>query len=288
MLKKYKITLLKKIYDIKKINPDIAFICNPSSEHTKYALICANLGCDLFIEKPISNNFKNLKKLIKIVQKKKLVMSVGYQFLLHPLLTKLKSIIRFNKYGNLYSGFAVMNESIKEYRKYGTHKDLLITQKKRGGGVMLEQSHDLNYLIWLMDASPELKQCFRYSTKSLGFEKGLEDSAELSLIFKKKKLRSEIFLSLSSKEDKKQKNVSLFFKKAKINLDFIKNTLEIESNNKKTIIKSNISRNDLFISEIKLFFKKVKKRLINDISIEYAMQTLDIILSAKKYKLTKI
>ena len=95
-------------------------------------------------------------------------------------------------------------------------------------------------------------------------------------------------MSLSSKEDKKQKNVSLFFKKAKINLDFIKNTLEIESNNKKTIIKSNISRNDLFISEIKLFFKKVKKRLINDISIEYAMQTLDIILSAKKYKLTKI
>ena len=35
-----------------------------------------------------------------------------------------------------------MNEDVKKYRKYGKSSDLLIT-KKQGGGILLEQSHDL-------------------------------------------------------------------------------------------------------------------------------------------------
>ncbi len=289
LLKKYNVTLLKTIGDIKKINPDIAFICNPSSEHTKYALICANLGCDLFIEKPISNNFENLKKLMKVVKKKKLVVSIGYQFLFHPLLQKLKYIIKSKKYGELQNGFVIMNENVKKYRKYGTYKDLLITQNKSGGGVLLEQSHDLNSLLWLMGAKPKLKNCFRYRDRSLHFDKGLEDSAQLCLSFQTKKTnRCKVYLLLSSNSDKKEKNISLFFSKARVNLDLIRNILEIEAINKKTTVKSNISRNDLFINEIKQFFVKIKKRIINDVSAEQSLQTLNIILRAKKYKLQQI
>ena len=57
ILTKYKIINLKNKKEIKAIKPDIALICNPSPDHIKYAIFCAKLGCDLFIEKPISNNF---------------------------------------------------------------------------------------------------------------------------------------------------------------------------------------------------------------------------------------
>ena len=46
----------------------------------------AKIGSHLFIEKPISNNFSKINNLTKIIKKKKLAVSVGYQFLFHPLI----------------------------------------------------------------------------------------------------------------------------------------------------------------------------------------------------------
>ena len=43
-----------------------------------------------------------------------------------------------------------MNEDVRKYRKYGKSSDLLITKKKQGGGILLEQSHDLSSLLWIM------------------------------------------------------------------------------------------------------------------------------------------
>jgi hypothetical protein len=36
--------------------PQIAFVCNPSSLHIPVAVACARAGCDLFLEKPVSDS----------------------------------------------------------------------------------------------------------------------------------------------------------------------------------------------------------------------------------------
>ncbi len=43
--------------------PDVAFICNPSSMHIPVALACVRAGCDLFIEKPLSDGLAGLPEL---------------------------------------------------------------------------------------------------------------------------------------------------------------------------------------------------------------------------------
>src|SRR3989338_7943883 len=44
----------------------VAFICNPTSEHIKTAIICAHAGCRLFIEKPLSHSSRGLSRLLKL------------------------------------------------------------------------------------------------------------------------------------------------------------------------------------------------------------------------------
>src|SRR3989344_4496616 len=53
---------------------DIAFICNPTSEHIKTALLCTRAGCHLFIEKPLSHNLSGIADLAKICREKKLIV----------------------------------------------------------------------------------------------------------------------------------------------------------------------------------------------------------------------
>ena len=43
---------------------DVSFVCNPSSLHIKTAMLCARVGCHLFIEKPLSHNLRGIKKEI--------------------------------------------------------------------------------------------------------------------------------------------------------------------------------------------------------------------------------
>ena len=47
----------------------------------------------MFIEKPLSNNIKNIGNLLKIIRKKKLITHVGYQLQFHPAVKKISSII---------------------------------------------------------------------------------------------------------------------------------------------------------------------------------------------------
>ncbi len=43
--------------------PDVAFVCNPSSMHVPAALACMRAGCDVFIEKPVSDSLDGTEKL---------------------------------------------------------------------------------------------------------------------------------------------------------------------------------------------------------------------------------
>ena len=97
-----KVSSIVKIYNIKTVNKkdffsnkrkfDIVFITNPTLAHV-YALKFAKQGSHLFIEKPLSNNLKNLSKLKNIV-KNKIKVCCGYQFRFHPGISLIKDTIK--------------------------------------------------------------------------------------------------------------------------------------------------------------------------------------------------
>lgn len=289
VIKKYNLQLVNSLNQINSIRPDLAFICNPSPSHIKFAIFCAKIGSHLFIEKPISNNFSKINNLTKIIKKKKLAVSVGYQFLFHPLIKKVKEIINDQKYGKLLYGKVIMNEDVRKYRKYGKSSDLLITRKKQGGGILLEQSHDLSSLLWIIGVEPEIIFSKMYRHKYLNFEKGVEDSAHVILSSKKGKHNCIISLLLSSFDKKKEKRLLFFFQKANLELDLIKNNLILREKTRDKVYKLKILRNKLFILQLKNFLNQSsKKKKLDRSSYNNSLLTLKTILKIKKNKLLTI
>ena len=95
-----KLKIDKTYFDLNKAlsqKPDVAFICNVTSNHVNTAIECAKKKCHLFIEKPISNKKKNISKLKKIVIKNNLFFFVGYMLRFHPLIKKIKKLINEKK-----------------------------------------------------------------------------------------------------------------------------------------------------------------------------------------------
>ena len=70
----------------RKIKFHSVFICNPSSMHVTTSLKYIKNSKNLFIEKPLSNNMKNIHKLFKEINLNKIRCAVGFQLRYHPIL----------------------------------------------------------------------------------------------------------------------------------------------------------------------------------------------------------
>ena len=289
VIKRFNLKLVNSLTQVNSIRPDLAFICNPSPLHIKFAIFCAKIGSHLFIEKPISNNLSKINNLTKIIKEKKLAVSVGYQFLYHPLIKKVKEIFDNQKYGKLLYGKVIMNEDVRKYRKYGKSSDLLITRKNQGGGILLEQSHDLSSLLWIINEKPEVIFSKIYRHKNLKFEKGVEDSAYVILASRKRKFNCTFSLLFSSFDKKKEKRFLFFFQKANLELDLIKNNLIIREKNRDKVYNLKIIRNKLFVLQLKNFINQsFKKKKLDRSSYYNSLLTLKTILKIKKNKLLTI
>ena len=81
---------LKKISEIESFKPDTIFMCNPSSERIKYLKYIKKTK-NVFFEKPLSNNYKSGKKILKAMSNKKNIL-LGYNLRFLNILSNVKKI----------------------------------------------------------------------------------------------------------------------------------------------------------------------------------------------------
>ena len=80
-------------------------IASPIDTHFEYALKSLKSKKHVFIEKPISTNKKQGQTLLKIARKNNLEIFVGHIFLYHPVLSKLKKLMKKEKINSIYLGW---------------------------------------------------------------------------------------------------------------------------------------------------------------------------------------
>ncbi|MBU1160169.1 Gfo/Idh/MocA family oxidoreductase [Patescibacteria group bacterium] len=161
--------------------PEAVIISNPTSLHLSIALAAAKAGCNLFIEKPVSDNLEGVDELIRIVKRKKLVTFVAHQLRFHPLLKQIKEWLEEKKIGKVVCVHAEMAERVTDWHPWENYKISYATRKDLGGGVILTQSHELDYLYWLFGKP----QWIFASGGELGDLKiGVEDTVKSIMEFK--------------------------------------------------------------------------------------------------------
>ena len=80
-------------------------IASPIGTHFEYALKSLKSKKHVFIEKPISTTKKQGQTLLAIARKNNLEIFVGHIFLYHPVLSKLKKLMKKEKISSIYLGW---------------------------------------------------------------------------------------------------------------------------------------------------------------------------------------
>ena len=300
LAKKYSV---KKFYDLDSalsFKPDFSIICTLPKSHIPIANSCINSGSHVFVEKPLSSNLKNVIPMLKKAKTKKLKVAVGYNLRFDKGINLLKHKLQQKEIGKPLSILITFGHNIKFWRPGTNYKNHYIL--KKGGGIILDGSHEYDYLRWLFEDEIKSVYCQTRSTDSIKTEtesfasimlktkKGLIANLNIDylrpfyerscyIIGEKGSLRWEYNLTKSAWSTYTQKVNS-------------KVTLQLLSKSSSQVFNNIIKVNDMYINEIRNFVESIvlnKKPLVDGFD---GLNTLRLgvaaLESAKKKKIISL
>ena len=129
--------------------PDIAIIANPATLHIETAEALAKIGTHVLIEKPISSSIDGVQNIINLSEKNRSILMTGYNLRFSESLNYFKEQLDSNKIGQLSSVRCEVGQFLPSWRPEQNYQNTVSANSKLGGGVLLELSHEIDYIRWI-------------------------------------------------------------------------------------------------------------------------------------------
>lgn len=160
--------------------PQVAVIANPATRHLEAALPLARAGVHLLIEKPISSAPRGVAELIHIADSLGITLMTGYNLRFAPSLQRFRELLEGKVIGEVLSVRAEVGQFLPDWRPGRDYRGTVSARAELGGGVLLELSHEIDYLRWLFG---DVEWVSAVQLKQSGLEIDVEDTAHLILGF---------------------------------------------------------------------------------------------------------
>lgn len=285
--------------------PDLVFITNITSRHMECALAAAEAGCNIFLEKPVSDSIDGVERLMRLKEEKKIHIFMGYQNRYHVCIKKLREYLKEDVLGNLVSVDAAFCERLATMHTYEDYSTTYMAKKEMGGGPVLNlQIHDLDILQWLFGMP---KSVYAVAGKHSGLNIDVEDHAVISYVtdYTGKEIQQETGdesgnlaalraddsghrLTITSKSDFLQyppvHTLRVVGERGRIELDFNQASVTLIPEDGKPVVSEypDFARNDMFIQELQDCLRCIEEDTPENIPLAEGVKGLKLALAAKE------
>lgn len=132
-----------------KFAPQLSIIASPAPFHLTDAMALAKAGSHLLIEKPISIGIAGIAELITLCESNNLYLQLAYNLRYHIGLQRFRDLIFSGKLGQVHTIHCEAGQYLPYWRPEQDYRDTVSAQSRLGGGVLLELSHEIDYLRWI-------------------------------------------------------------------------------------------------------------------------------------------
>ena len=160
--------------------PQFALVTGPASTHVETAVALADRGLHLFIEKPLSNRLDDVDQLLGRCHDRGLALLVGYNFRFYEPLQMMRQVLKDGGIGRVLSVRAEVGQFLPEWRPGIDYRRSVSARSELGGGALLELSHEIDYVRWLVGEVAEVSARVGHLSD---LETDVEDLAEIILEF---------------------------------------------------------------------------------------------------------
>ncbi|SEV91850.1 Gfo/Idh/MocA family protein [Halobacterium jilantaiense] len=262
------------IDEVLDLDPDVAFITNPTHLHVKTAIRCARAGCDIFIEKPLSNDREGVDELCSLAVERDLVTMVGCQLRFTPILDFVNELIANKELGSVLSFEAYSGSYLPDWRPNQDYRESYSADPDAGGGAVLDLIHEIDYTHWLFGPFDEI--CGRVGRVS-SLKIDSEDTALMTL--RSNQVLGSIHVDYCRPVPRR--TLEVVFDEGVVTADFIEQTVTVEGRDGGKKESFNYERDEIFRRQLNHFFKSVDQRKSTFNDVQEGKEVLNLALKAK-------
>lgn len=229
-------------------NPCAAIVASPANMHLEIARTLVKSKIPVLIEKPLSDSLDGLDDFIKDVDFFGIKAAVAYNLRFLPSLYETREILNSGLIGNVYSVRAEVGQYLPSWRPGSRYQECVSSQKKLGGGALLELSHELDYIYWMFGLPDSV---MAMGGKFTNLETDVEDLVELCFEYSFPKRLVSVHLDFIQQSP--YRRCRFIGEKGTLELNALSNTINlytINSSSWKQINFPEINYNQIYIDEL--------------------------------------
>ncbi|MBI2670104.1 MAG: Gfo/Idh/MocA family oxidoreductase [Candidatus Yanofskybacteria bacterium] len=238
-----------------KNTADVFFITNETYKHADAIIKCLKQKPKgIFVEKPLFHNLKKANEIKKLLSRTP-VFFVGYCLQFHKPIIELKKIIKKKIIGRPVFIRASVGQDLRTWRKRD-YKKIYSYDAQRGGGVVLDLIHEINYPAWLIDENIKfkaglVKRAGMFNIKSEDIAEGVFES----------KTGTVVSIHQDYLRYPGRRYCEIIGDKGTATWDSLKNEIAVRLPKRESFINVKVDGNKMYLNELSFFIKKVLKRV---------------------------
>ena len=256
---------------------DMAIVASPASFHALHAKSLLLAKVPTLIEKPVTGNSQDAYELIKTQQKTLAPAAVGYCLRFMPSSIKIKELLDQKLIGCIYNASVNVGQYLPDWRPLKDYQNSVSAKADLGGGALLELSHEIDYIQWLL-GSMKVHYAQLRSSSELNLE--VEELVDLVLV---SDAGTVCNIHLDFLQKKVSRVCSFIGEKGRLDWNLKSNTIMLHTGEGSEVLfsESDWDSNKMYLSLLTDFLDLVAGRENSSVDLEQARKTVELIEDIK-------
>lgn len=252
--------------------PDLAVVSSPAPLHLGHACQLLDAGVPVLIEKPLSDSLDRVRDAAPLLSLHRHRIEVGYNLRFLSSARRMKTLIDGACVGRVLGLQIEVGQYLPDWRPQADYRRQVSANRSLGGGVLLELSHELDYLTWLFG---RFDKVFCITTNSGQLEIDVEDRADILL--SREDLAVQVHLDFLQR--RASRSCKVIGATGTLRWDLIANQILLEHKDGEQVLFSDASvdRNDMYIELLRGFIEVAAGRATPRITLDDGLIVLEMV-----------
>jgi predicted dehydrogenase len=257
---------------------DGVLICTPPHLHIGMAQRVAERGLNQLLEKPLAQNIEGVDHLMATLKSRGVWAMVGYSMRFHPGVLEVKKVVESGVLGRVLGVRAEVGQYLPDWHPDEDYRRWYMSHESQGGGALLDLSHEIDYLRWLLGEVAEVSAAVTHVSD---LDLDTDDLSELILRFENGVI-GNVHVDLVQRQYRR--HCSIVGTNGTALWDYSTGTVELRMADSALdeIRNYEDARNDQFVDQLSHYLACLRGEATALVDVADAAKTLAVVLAAKR------